>query len=166
MKKYSRLFLVVVAVVTTAACSSDSKVGTGVDPNAVGNGGDQRLGETTTTVPTGGPTETAPTTAAPTTAPPTTARPVPTTAAPQAFEVTISESGFTPQNVRVYAGQQVRYVNKDSESRSVNASDNSFRSGEIKPGGSWIFSTSKPGRYDIVDGTRPFVVGVIEVLAR
>lgn len=165
MKKYSRLLLVVVAVLATAACSGDSKVGTDVDTDIAADG-NQRLGETTTTVASGAPTDTAPTTAAPTTAPPTTARPVQTTAAPQAFDITIDEAGFTPQNVRVYAGQQVRFSNKDAESRSVNASDNSFRSGEIKPGGSWIFSTSRPGRYDIVDGTRPFVVGVIEVLAR
>ena len=108
---------------------------------------------------------TAPTTAAPTTAPPTTQKPTATTA-PQIIEVTINVSGFSPQNVRVFTNQTVRFTNKDSEARSVQASDNSFSSGDIAPGGTWNFSTGKPGRYDIVDGTRPFVVGVIEVLAR
>lgn len=158
-----RFLLVAVAAVSFAACSSDNKVGTGVDTDVTASDGG-RLGETTTTV--AAPGDTTPTTAAPTTtAPPTTAKPTPTTQA-ASIEVSITEANFSPQNVQIFVGQQVKFVNKTSEPRSINASDNSFSSGDIAPGASWVFQTNRAGRYDIVDGTRPYVVGVIEVRAR
>jgi hypothetical protein len=48
----------------------------------------------------------------------------------------------------------------------VQANDASFSSGDLAPGASWTFSSPRTGRWDISDGTRPFVVGSIEVLTR
>jgi plastocyanin len=160
-----------------AACGEDNAVGSGVNTDIDEGQSGPRLGESTTTVApatTAAPVTTAAaapaTTAKPvTTAPPATAAPTtapPTTAAPTVFEVEITGAGFEPANVRVYANQQVRYTNKDSQTRSVKAGNGSFSSGDLAPGASWVFATSQAGRYDITDGTRPFVVGSIEVIAR
>lgn len=177
MNRHRRLLAIALLGLTSvlAACGEDNKVGSGVDTDIEGQGG-PRLGEATTTVPP--ETTVAPTTAAPpptaaqvvTTAPPATAAPTttpPTTQrAAQVLEVSITSAGFEPANVRVYTGQQVRFTNKDEQVRSVKAGDNSFSSGDLAPGASWTFATNQAGRYDITDGTRPFVVGSIEVLAR
>ena len=168
-----------VAASLLGACGEENAVGSGVDTDIEGQSG-PRLGEATTTVPpetTVAPPTTAaapvttarpvattapppPPTAAPTTAPPTTQRPA------QVLEVSITAAGFEPANVRVFTGQQVRYTNNDAETRSVKAGNGAFSSGDLAPGASWVFATNQPGRYDITDGTRPFVVGSIEVLAR
>jgi plastocyanin len=92
---------------------------------------------------------------------------VKTTQAPAAgITVSITSSGFEPPNVRVYVGQTVKFTNADSQPRSVQANDASFSSGDLAPGASWTFSSPRTGRWDISDGTRPFVVGSIEVLTR
>ncbi|MEY2569077.1 MAG: Cupredoxin-like domain [Actinomycetota bacterium] len=166
-----RLLAVVLLVALAAAgCGKKSEVGTGVDLNKVKGGGTCRVGECTTT--TAPPVTAAPTTAKPaapvTRAPAVTAAPTVKNTQPAAAgqTVSITASGFEPPNVRLYLGQTVKYTNADSQARSVQANDGSFSSGDLAPGASWTFTGSRPGRWDISDGSRPFVVGSIEVLAR
>jgi plastocyanin len=167
---YRRLLAVVLLVTLAAAgCGKKSEVGAGVDLSKV-KGGTCRVGECTTT--TGAPVTAAPTTAkaaAPVTrAPAVTAAPAVKSTQPAATvqQVSITASGFEPSNVRLFVGQSVKYTNNDSQARSVQANDGSFSSGDLAPGASWTFTGSKVGRWDISDGSRPFVVGSIEVLAR
>lgn len=145
----------------------------------------QRLGETTTTTaaPTtttsvtgpggkpysqGGTAGATPTTARPTatTAPPTT-----TTTSPQAtLEILIrsdnAETKFEPENAAVYVGSIVRWVNKDTVARSVEADGGQFRSPPIPPGGKFEYRAIKEGTFNYHDGTRPYAVAILQVLPK
>ena len=163
--------LTLVFALLVAACSSDNKVGEGVDLS-IGNQVEQeRLGQATTTVapPTtaagadgsqgaiGRATTTAPT------APPTTEAPK-----QQFFEIGIhgdnsGTSQFAPSAVAVGKGVTVRWTNRDSVARSVEADNGAFNSGPIPPGGTFLWKADKAGAFNYTDGTRPYAVGRIEV---
>lgn len=160
---------VALSLLMLAACSEDNQVGTGVKVEK-GAGGTNRLGVTTTT-------EAPATTAAPetTAAPATTARPAATTApsqttAPQAkafvIEIHGDSSGnnkFDPPQAAVRLGTVVRWVNKDSDPRSVQSEDAGFKSDLLPPGGSFEYKTDQKGTFNYQDGTRPYAVGVLQV---
>lgn len=163
--------LMLAAALFLGACSSDNKVGEGVDLS-IGNQVDQqRLGQATTTVappttapgaPSGGGALGRATTTAPTT-PPTTEAPK-----PQFFEISINgdnsgTSQFNPSAVAVGKGVTVRWTNKDSVARSVEAENGAFNSGPIQPGGTFLWKADKVGAFNYTDGTRPYAVGRIEV---
>lgn len=175
---------VVAAVLLFAACGEDNKVGEGVDLGIKNEVEQERLGaRTTTTAP---PQTTAPaaqqkasvgaTTAPPTTQPPTTAPPAtapPPTAAPERVAIEISINGdnsgttqFEPSQTRVFVGSLVKWTNKDSVARSVEADDGTFKSGSLEPGQSFTYRAEKVGRFNYTDGTRPYAVGALEVIAR
>jgi hypothetical protein len=162
------LILAAVALVVAGACAEDSEVGTGIDPGQLGDGkGGPRLGEATTTLappPTTAPRPTAPPTTARTA---TTPRPTapPTTASQVAIEIKIIESAphFDPKLASVPRNSIVRWVNLDSKPRGVVASDNSFASGPIPPGGRWDYRATRPGTFDYQDPDRPFATGQLQV---
>jgi plastocyanin len=173
------LRIVAVLFVLLAACGDENKVGEDVDLGIKSQVEQERLGaRTTTTTP---PETTAPPQqqkasvgAAPTTtaAPVTTQAPA-TTQAPErvAIEITINgdNSGttqFEPSQARVFAGSLVKWTNKDSVARSVEADDGSFDSGPLQPGQSFTYRADKVGRFNYTDGTRPYAVGALEVVAR
>ena len=163
--------LTLVGALLVGACSSDNKVGEGVDLS-IGNQVDQeRLGQATTTV---APPTTAPgadagagalgrqTTTVPT-APPTTEAPK-----QQYFEVGIhadnsGTSQFAPSAIAIAKGVIVRWTNHDSVARSVEADGGAFNSGPIPPGGTFLWKADKAGAFNYTDGTRPYAVGRIEV---
>jgi len=171
-----------------ASCGEENKVGSDkiLDFKEQTN---DRLGVTTTTeaaapattvagapgkAAVGAPTTSAPTstTAAPTTVAPTTV--APTTAPPpkeQAFEIGINAdnsgtSQFDPSASRVFKGTLVRFVNNDSVPRSVEEDRGVFKSGSIAPGATFEYRADTVGKFNITDGTRPYAVGSLEVLAR
>ena len=174
---------VLVALVVLGACGGDNKVGNEkiLDFKEETQG---RLGATTTTI---APVETTVAAAgggkaglgAPTTAPPTTAAPV-TTAAPTTttterkqavFEIGINGDNagttqFDPSASRVFVGTLVRFTNNDAVPRSVEADNGAFQSPSIAPGESWTYNANTAGKFNFHDGTRPYAVGSIEVLAR
>lgn len=177
-----RLFgLVTVLLLVLAGCSEDNRVGQGIDADKLKGGADgPRLGETTTTEapPPPPPTTVAPppTTAAKAAAPATTApRPVTTQApattqagTPIALTVEIfgDNSGrpqFDPRTGAVRVGSIVRFQNQDAQPRSVEDQGGTFRSPPIAPGGFWDYKANKPGKFDYVDGTRPYAVGTLSV---
>ena len=182
MKK-SLLIVVLCCLVALAACGEDNKVGEGVDLNIKDQVNNQRLGAATTTT-TAAPTETsAPQSAAvgratttTTTAPATTTTTAPeatttTAKAPPALEVAINGDGggqsqFDPSQARVYVGSTVVWTNRDSVPRSVEADDGTFASPSLAPGESFTYKTDKVGRFNYHDGTRPYAVAALEVLAR
>lgn len=130
-------------VTTTTAARSDT--------TAAGTGGHLGVGASTTTTAAARATTTAP--------------------AQQSFEIDINgdNSGttqFDPSAARVFAGTTVRFVNKDSVARSVEADNGSFASGSIAPGGTWNYKAGTAGQFNYHDGTRPYAVGNLEVVAR
>jgi plastocyanin len=173
------IVLVALLALTLAACGESSKVGDEslldfkeqVDQEG-------RLGDrtTTTTAPpsdnvgaagSGGKAgiqqETTTTTAAPTT---TTERPR------TVIDVSINGDGsgqtqFNPSLVRVFVGTVIKWTNNDTEERSAESDDaETFYSGMIPPGGTFEYTATTPGKFNYSDGTRPYAVGRVEVLAR
>jgi hypothetical protein len=168
-----------ILLVVLAACGEDNKVGEGVDLGVKSQVEQERLGARTTTTT---PPETAPpsqekasvgaTTAPPTTPPPPPTAP-PTTQAPEKVAIEIGINGdssgttqFEPSQSRVFAGSLVKWTNKDSVARSVEADDGAFNSGMLEPGQSFTYRADTIGRFNYTDGTRPYAVGALEVIAR
>ena len=174
MKRRRAVVAVLLAVMTVlSACSDDAKVGSDVNLN-VSDQAQERLGEKKKTTTTTAPAktkdtalsvgQTTTTTAAPTTT---------TTAAPEKVAISITINGdaagstqFVPSAVRVYAGSLVEWVNKDSKPRSVVFDDNSYTTGMIAPGAKVRYRAAKAGQFNYTDGTRPYAVGTLEVIAR
>jgi len=175
MKHYRKrvVLLIVLAVVGlgVSACSDESSVGSEVDTQDTGGGGNAAFRDTTTTE---APTTTAPATTQP---PPTTAKPVATTAkssattqAPSAaltigiYSDTSGKNQFEPRQAGVQRGSVVRWQNFDTVPRSVEDSGGAFRSPSIAPGGFWDYKASTPGKFNYSDGTRPYAVGELNVV--
>lgn len=167
-----RALTIVVAAVALGACGSDRSVGEGVDLNVANEAERAAFGASTTTAPprAPGPDEgRAAIEDTTTTAPPTTT----TTEAPRQVALTIAinsdtspSTQFDPSSARVFEGSLVEWVNRDSLPRSVVADDGSFRSGSIAPGGTYRFEATQVGSFSYSDGTRPYAVGVLEVVPR
>lgn len=163
----TRIVGVAVAVLLLAACSGDSKVGDEQLLNVKDQIPEGRLGAATTT--TAGPTTTAGNANLgirnTTTRPPTS-----TTVAEIVVTINGDRSGaasqFEPNSVTVYPNFIVRFHNKDTVARSVVFDDGSKRSPSIPPGQSWATTFAKPGTYTYQDGTRPYAVGAVNVVAR
>src|SRR3954447_12356500 len=174
---------VALLALTGAACGDNAKVGSGVNTNVKSAIQGQRLGETTTSA---APAVTAPkqvgigspTTTAKPVATTITTRPAAqvTTTAPKAqvFQVGINsdKSGktqFDPQQVSVYVGTPIQFVNNDTVARSVKSGEGAaeqFQSPDIPAGGSWTYTPKTPGTIPIVDGTRPYATGTLYVAAK
>lgn len=178
--------LVAVLGLGTGACGDDSEVGSGVDTEfdqKVGN----RLGVATSTTAapaasTVAPSATPSPTAAPQTtvkgptaqgATATTAATTTTTAAPattvapvRTQDVKLDGAGFEFNPIRLFAGTPLRFLNVDSETRSVQGTKGEFDSGPIAPGAEFTIVLNTPGDIQIEDGTRPFVTSKIEIRAR
>jgi plastocyanin len=183
--RFAARLLAVVAVATMAAgCSDNAKVGTDVNTNIKDAVKGQRLGETTTTAApaAGAPKQVAlgaPSTTAKPVATTVTTRPpqaTTTTAAPKAQDFVVNINGdksgktqFEPNQVSVFVGTAIKFVNTDSVARSVKSGDGAaaqFQSPDIPPGGSWVYVPETAGTIPIVDGTRPYATGTLYVSAR
>ncbi len=177
------LLLAGLALVTSAGCGSDNKVG---DESLLNfkEQAQNRLGETTTT--TAATTTTAqgvvtsttkPKTGAGAPATSTTAKAgtaatvTPATTAPAAVQ-TIREiyiygddaaQPLEPQIQTAYTGSIIRWINKDTVDRHVRADSGQFASPVIKPGASWDYTASTVGTFAYGDDTRPYVKGELRV---
>jgi plastocyanin len=85
-------------------------------------------------------------------------------AAAVAFRIT--SSGYDPYYIRVYKGGSIKVTNVDSKVRTVTADRGEFDSGNIAPGDTWVYVANTVGKFNFHDGTRPFVVGTLEVLSK
>jgi len=176
------LLLAGLALVTSAACGSDNKVGDESLLNFKEQAGN-RLGETTTTTaaattttaqgivttttkPKAGAAATSTTAKAGTAATVTTA-----TTAPAAVQ-TIREiyiygddaaQPLEPQIQTAYTGSIIRWINKDTVERAVRADSGQFASPTIKPGASWDYTANTVGTFAYGDDTRPYVKGELRV---
>ena len=182
--RFGVLALALLAVVTSAACGSDNKVGDKslLDFKEQAN---NRLGETTTT--TAAATTTTAKSAATTTTKPgqkpgtaatsTTVRGGPAATATSATtapanlqtirEVLIqgddAEVALDPQIQTAYTGSVIRWINKDTVPRSVRADSGQFASPSIAPGASWDYTATTVGNFAYGDDTRPYVKGELRV---
>jgi plastocyanin len=177
------LLLAVVALMASAACKSDNKVGNKslLDFKEQAN---NRLGETTTT--TAAATTTTAKGAATTTTKPgtkpgasttttakagTAATATTATTAPAATqtirEIDIygddAEQAIDPPTQSAYTGSVIRWVNKDKVARSVRADSGQFASPMIEPGKSWDYTAATAGTFTYADDTRPYVKGTLVV---
>jgi hypothetical protein len=178
------LTLALMAVVTSAACGSDNKVGDKslLDFKEQAN---NRLGETTTT--TAAATTTTAKAAATTTTRPgqkpgtaatsttvkggTGATATTATTAPANLqtirEIFIqgddAEVALDPQIQTAFTGSVIRWINKDSVPRAVRADSGQFASPSIAPGASWDYTATTVGNFAYGDDTRPYVKGELRV---
>ena len=176
------LVLALVAIMGSAACGSDNKVG---DESLLDfkDQAQSRLGETTTT--TAAPTATTAQAAATTTTKPkagaaatsttlkagTGATVTTATTAPAAVqsirEIFINgddaELPIDPQIQTAYTGSVIRWTNMDSVPRSVRADSGQFASPMIAPGKSWDYTAGSVGTFAYSDDTRPYVKGELRV---
>jgi plastocyanin len=102
--------------------------------------------------------------------PPAKASPKPA-ADPIALTITINsdtggQSQFDPSAARIYQGTCVQWKNADRVARSVVADANAFSSGPIPAGGTYTYCPKAAGKFNYHDGTRPYAVASLEVLAR
>jgi plastocyanin len=171
--------VLVLLAVSLAGCKQSNKVGDRGILDVKGASDRAALGQGTTTLlgpPTSAPAVSsgaigATTVPKTTAAPVTTAKAVTTTTQRKAFEITINndktgDTQFVPNAARVYSGTIVRFKNVDSVPRSVVADNQAFNSGPIAPGGTWDYTAGTVGKFNFKDGTRPYAVGSLEVLAR
>jgi len=179
------LLLVVAALMTSAACGSDNKVGN----KALLDFKDQannRLGETTTTTAAAttttakgaagavttttrakqGTAATATTAKAGSAAAVTTATTAPA-AVQTVREISIygddAAQPLDPQIQTAYVGSVIRWINRDSVERTVRADSGQFASPSIAPGASWDYTASTVGTFAYGDDTRPYVKGELRV---
>jgi plastocyanin len=159
VRQRSIVGLLCIALLALGACGGNTKVGENIDVNNLKNKGGTRLGEVTTTVA-------AVTTTPSTTRPVATTRQVTTTVAQAALEIKIKAAApqFDPAVGQVRSGSTVRWVNTDSQPRSVEGDSGTFASPMIPPGGKWDFKVGAPGTYNYHDGTRPYAVGQLQVV--
>lgn len=175
MKRALVLLMAAALALASSACSEDNKVGSGVDLNLKDAAGGDRLGARTTT--TVAPSETTTpqraavtastsTTVRVTTTPPTTEAPKVATLAVRINSDTGGSTQFDPSQAKVYIGSVVEWTNTDEVPRSVEADTGAFSSGTIQPGGKFTYKAEKLGTFNYHDGTRPYAVGALEVIAR
>lgn len=180
MKNHSKTMtgaLLVAVTLVAVGCAGATTVGSGLDTDDLSGSGGPRLGEQTDE-PSPTPTESATPTPTPTATVASTATPTPepTQAASSeptqqiAIEVQINPdtgpSQFDPSLARLYAGTCVRWTNADAVDRSVEADDASFASGTLVPGATFVHCFETPGKFNYHDGTRPYAVAAVEVLAQ
>ena len=160
------------AACVLAACSGNTKVGN----SALLNIKEKTQGgfDTTTTAIHSGTLPPAKTTVAPSTTRPAAIHATTTISPAQQHAITAvitisgaSTSAFNPSLQDVYPGTPVRWENHDSVTRAVVSDDGqTFSSGPIAPGKTftWVAAGS-PRRIDYHDGTRPYAVGSLVVVA-
>jgi plastocyanin len=157
------LVLLLVLTAAFAACSSNNKVGS----NKVLDFQEKKSNLNASATPA--PTKAAVATPVPrAVATPVKQAPV-RTAPPQVqyYDIAINgaqaSSAFDPADANVKRGTVVRWVNRDSQARSVVADGGAFKSPSIPPGGSWSYTASKAGTFSYHDGTRPYAVARLVV---
>jgi plastocyanin len=71
--------------------------------------------------------------------------------------------GFKPRELRVKAGDCVRWVNRSKIEHSAVAVDRSFHTGQLMPGGANIIRFDRAGEVPYVCGPHPPMKGLIVV---
>ncbi len=75
--------------------------------------------------------------------------------------VSIRNLQFNPAAVQIKVGQSVSWTNNDDRDHTVVADDGSFRSGNLKPGGSFSYRFTKAGDFSYGCGYHPRMHGSV-----
>jgi plastocyanin len=167
MIRRSFVLVVIALALVVAACGGSNKVGNDSLLNVKDQAGKQLGAATTTTAPPATSTTLASIGIG---RPTTTVAPTATTTVRE-FVIAINgdksgKSQFDPNSGTVFTNFNVRWQNNDTVARSVVFDDGSKRSGDIAPGKSWTTTFATAGNFHYTDGTRPFAVASITVVAR
>ncbi len=136
LRRATLLFLILAAL-SLAACGSD---GSGSDSTAAG-------GETESTAPTEGETETAP-----------------SGEAVRSAKVEIVDFAYSPETVTIQAGGKVIWQNEDSDVHTVTLDNGSFDSGDLAEGKLKSESFKDPGSFTYHCEIHPEMTGTVEVV--
>jgi plastocyanin len=77
--------------------------------------------------------------------------------------VKIKEMKFTPASISIKVGESVTWTNEDDRDHTVTAVDGSFASDNLKPGSSFSFQFTKPGKFAYACSYHPRMKGVVIV---
>ena len=77
--------------------------------------------------------------------------------------VRIRDLQFQPSSVKLKVGQSVTWSNADDRDHAVEATDNSFKSGNLKPGAVYTFRFTKAGNFDYACPYHPRMRGSVQV---
>lgn len=83
-----------------------------------------------------------------------------------AVSVSITSSGYDPYVIRVFTGGVMRVTNNFTKPATMTADRGEFDSGPIAPGDTWTYEPKTAGTFNFHDENRPFVVGKLEVIAQ
>lgn len=78
--------------------------------------------------------------------------------------VSITSSGFSPQNVVIIVGESVTWYNNGTSTVSVVADDSSFNSGDIAAGGNYTHTFNNVGVYAYHNGHNAGQTGIVTVI--
>ena len=78
-------------------------------------------------------------------------------------QISINNFSFSPNNISVTSGQEVVFTNNDSVTHNILADDNSFSSGQLKPGQSYQKTFLNVGTISYHCSIHPSMTGQIEV---
>ena len=78
-------------------------------------------------------------------------------------EISMLNSQFEPQNIRVAAGETITWTNDDSVTHTATADNGEFDSGHLEPGNAFSHVFEEPGTYDYRCTIHPTMVGTITV---
>lgn len=87
----------------------------------------------------------------------------PKTPAETSALVVIDKFAFSPDVIRIKAGTEIIWKNKESTDHTVTADDGSFDSGPLGQGGEFKKKFTKPGTYSYACGMHPFMSGKVVV---
>ena len=77
--------------------------------------------------------------------------------------VRIEEFAFSPQTIRVQAGQTVTWVNRDSVGHNVVFNETGQSGRMLGQGQQWTYTFDQPGTYTYYCGPHPFMTGTVVV---
>jgi plastocyanin len=77
--------------------------------------------------------------------------------------VTMKDLQYSPASLKIKAGDTVVWTNSDTHDHTVVASDNSFKSGNIRNGDTFSHQFAKPGNYSYSCSYHPRMKGTIIV---
>ena len=83
--------------------------------------------------------------------------------APPGTSVTMAGARFTPGTISIHAGGTVRWFNDDAMPHTVTATDRSWDSGNLAPGGSFERRFDHPGSYSYVCLYHAWMSGTVNV---
>src|SRR5262245_12795596 len=82
---------------------------------------------------------------------------------PAPVKVSITPDGYAPPNVTLVAGQTVAFTNDSGVEQTVTATDASFDSGPIAPGGGYAMAFHGTGTFSITSTNTPSFAGTLIV---